>query len=279
MRAAALAGGFAAGNFRQAALIPELHGEPDDGRAAFLQQRGYGGAVHAAADMATTHDRARVLMAWHRFAAAWRTPRWPATTAGMISSACAISSSVLVQPRLRRTLAARLGGGKPDGREDVRRIGRAGRARRAGRTGEALQIERDHQRFAFDAGKQHVACVRRARRGAAVHASVRDALEQALLQDGRAMRRCARPLRPDARAPVPRPCRIRRCREHFPCPRGGRARCARRASAAPGARPCARKARRRPWGRKSCARKARADARRACATSTGTLPADCTASV
>jgi len=48
-RTAAMAVRSAAVELRQAALVPELHRQPDDGRAALLQNRGNRGAVHPAA--------------------------------------------------------------------------------------------------------------------------------------------------------------------------------------------------------------------------------------
>ena len=48
-RAAALAVRAVAVELRQAALVPQLHRQADDGKAALLQDRGNGRAVHAAA--------------------------------------------------------------------------------------------------------------------------------------------------------------------------------------------------------------------------------------
>jgi hypothetical protein len=46
-RTAAMLRGAVALKFREAALIPELHGEPDDGMALLLQKRGDGGGIDA----------------------------------------------------------------------------------------------------------------------------------------------------------------------------------------------------------------------------------------
>ena len=51
---------------------------------------------------------------------------------------------------------ARFFGGQSDGREDVRRLDGAGGASRTRRAGKALQVERDEQRFTFDAGKYKI---------------------------------------------------------------------------------------------------------------------------
>jgi len=124
--AAALARRLVPGNVRQAALIPELHGEPDNGRAGFLQERSHGGAVHAAAHCyngrgynsrgyngrghgGEAGSRRGIHGAVHGMDTGSRWPaetaRCPATTAGITSRARAISSSVLECPKLRRTLA------------------------------------------------------------------------------------------------------------------------------------------------------------------------------
>jgi hypothetical protein len=47
-RAAAMLRGTPALELREAALIPELHGEPDDGSALLLEDGCYGGRIHAA---------------------------------------------------------------------------------------------------------------------------------------------------------------------------------------------------------------------------------------
>src|SRR5580658_870611 len=49
VRAAAMLGWAVIFQLRQAALIPELHGKADDGLRAFVEDGGYGGAVHTAA--------------------------------------------------------------------------------------------------------------------------------------------------------------------------------------------------------------------------------------
>ena len=48
-RAAATLRGAGVLQLRQAALIPELHGEADDGATLLLEERGDGGTVHTAA--------------------------------------------------------------------------------------------------------------------------------------------------------------------------------------------------------------------------------------
>jgi hypothetical protein len=48
VRAAAMLGGAVIFELRQAALVPELHREADDGLGAVVEDRGYGGAVYAA---------------------------------------------------------------------------------------------------------------------------------------------------------------------------------------------------------------------------------------
>ena len=47
--AAAMLGGAVILELREAALVPELHGEADDGLGAIVEDGGDGGAVHAAA--------------------------------------------------------------------------------------------------------------------------------------------------------------------------------------------------------------------------------------
>ena len=49
VRAASMLGGAVILQLRQAALIPELHGEADDGLRAVVEDGGDRGAVHAAA--------------------------------------------------------------------------------------------------------------------------------------------------------------------------------------------------------------------------------------
>jgi len=73
-------------------------------------------------------------------------------------------------------------GGKADGGEDMRWLDCAGRARGSGGTSEAFQVEGNEEGFAFDAGKDKIGGVRSARSTSAVHARLRNALEQALLQ-------------------------------------------------------------------------------------------------
>lgn len=48
-RTAAMLRGFSGLELREAALVPELHGEADDGLAALVHDCGDGGAVHSAA--------------------------------------------------------------------------------------------------------------------------------------------------------------------------------------------------------------------------------------
>ncbi len=58
----------------------------------------------------------------------------------------------------------------------------AGRASCAYRTGQTLQIERDDESFAFDAGELDVGGVGSARGAGAVHSDLRDAFEQAAFE-------------------------------------------------------------------------------------------------
>ena len=57
--------------------------------------------------------------------------------------------------------------------------GRAGSPRGAGKT---LQIERDKERFAFDAGENEIGGVGRARSAGCVDARMRHAVQQAVLE-------------------------------------------------------------------------------------------------
>ncbi len=73
-------------------------------------------------------------------------------------------------------------GRQTNGREDVRWLHGPGRAGCAGGTREPLQVEGDEERFAFDARENKIRGVWRARRSASVHAGLRDASQEALLE-------------------------------------------------------------------------------------------------
>ena len=62
-------------------------------------------------------------------------------TRGTISTASSISASVVGAAERQAERAARLVVGVAQGRQHVRRLGRAGRARRADRPGDALEVE------------------------------------------------------------------------------------------------------------------------------------------
>src|SRR5438094_4423377 len=77
---------------------------------------------------------------------------------------------------------ARFLGGQADGGEDVRGFHGAGRAGSPRGAGKTLQIERDKERFAFDAGKNEIGGVGRARSAGCVDARMRHAVQQAVLE-------------------------------------------------------------------------------------------------
>src|SRR4029077_12913243 len=122
-RAAALAVRAVTVELRQTPLVPQLHRQADDGKAALLQDRGNGRAVHAAAHRDGRH-RALIWIRVHVISIAsnqaiagflyvgesWRSR---SITGGIVSRAKSISSSVVWCPRLRRSVARASSGARP----------------------------------------------------------------------------------------------------------------------------------------------------------------------
>ena len=77
---------------------------------------------------------------------------------------------------------ARLFRRQADRGENVRRLDGAGRASGASGAGQTLQVERDEERLAFDAGENEIRRVGGARSAAAIDARVGNAIHQAMLQ-------------------------------------------------------------------------------------------------
>ena len=154
--------------FERAAALPcpdgrgrrrrELHRHADDVEALVLQQRRRDRAVHAAAH--------RDYDPWAGHAASSERRAMRARTRASACRMTSTSAAVLAHPRLRRSDAARVGGGPSHREQHVRRLGGPGRARRAGRSGDAFEVERGDDVLADDAGRTTTSttCGRRARR-------------------------------------------------------------------------------------------------------------------
>ena len=203
------------------------------------------GAVHSARH----RDCDRSLR--HTPAPAFSDARHDSTTASISASTC---SARIRAPQRKPHARPRLLARQPDRHQHVRRLGRAARTRRAARYRESLQVERDQQRLAVDPVETHVGGVGDARRARAVHMRVR--------QRGR---ECPAPADRASALAAPLPRRRLRSIHCAARPKPDRARdilraraqlalvTARRTSAARASFPCERRARRRPWARKSCA--------------------------
>ena len=217
-RAAALPRRARRAELRQAALIPELHGKADDGRAGFA-------SMAATTELSTPPlmatavrrrlqrriGRAALIEAWHRAGSAPGSAR----ASGKLRAGARRPRESFPAPgdflfgigvaEAEAHAGARFGRREADGGEHVRRIHRAGGARRAGGAGQPCRSSAITSASLSTPGK----CIFEVlgARGARGAIDARPGRDRAVLApSGRAARRRARRLRPDARAPVQRPC-------------------------------------------------------------------------
>jgi hypothetical protein len=182
--------------FRQTPLVSQLHGEANDRMALLLQHRGDCGRIDAAghryrdeSGLALGDFRQRVelsfrghalsILARGRFLAKCRR-NGPELRNGRWDNAKSkfdVGSSSMPSEAEAQT-GARILGGESNGCEYMRGLDGSGRTRCAGGNGQPLQVQRDEQRFAFDAGKKNVGRVRCARGVAGVDMRLRNCLQQ-----------------------------------------------------------------------------------------------------